>query len=91
VGTRSRHDVDRHPPLHDEFVEILARGLWFENAEEPLGPDDPLTPSHPAIALGPETRAIADEQDGIRFEVRANQAGPERLLEDGRLHSQPVF
>lgn len=77
--------------FHDEFVEILARGLWFESSEMPWGPDDPLTRSHPANALGPEARVFIGEQDGIRFEVRANGTGHERLIEAGRLHSQPVF
>ena len=77
--------------FHDEFVEVLARGLWFERAAEPWTPVAPLTPDHPARPLTPETRVEQGEHNGVRFELRASSRSAAELVADGRLHSQPVF
>jgi hypothetical protein len=77
--------------FHDEFVEVLARGLWFERSEVPLGAQAPPTPSHPANPLGPESSIDAGTHAGIRYEVRANPRSRAQLLEDARLHSQRLF
>jgi hypothetical protein len=77
--------------FHDEFVEVLARGLWFELSPEAWAPGAPLTPSHPAQPLGPETSVEAVEFEGVRYDVRANPRPVAELVADARLFSQPLF
>jgi hypothetical protein len=79
--------VDTHHYLflfHDEFVEVLARGVWFERgmAAGPLNPFDVL-PAQGCVVEG--------EHDGIRFEVREAGRPEQEVVADARLCSQPLF
>jgi len=77
--------------FHDDFVEVLARGLWFELSSEPWPHDAPLTPPHPAVPLGPGARLEAGEHEGVAYEVRANPRPASELIADARLFSQPLY
>ena len=86
--------VDTHHYLflfHDEFVEVLARGVWFELQAEPLRHTHDLGPGHPLGVLPPEARLDSGEYDGIRFEVRSPSRPEAHLVADARLCSQPLF
>lgn len=85
--------VDTHHHLfvfHDEFVEVLARGAWFErfDGEAPAGAT--LRPGHPGHPLSGDP-VEAGRHGGIDFAIRASTVPAERLLAGARLHSQPMF
>lgn len=86
--------VDTHHYLflfHDGFIEILARGVWFEPRAEPLRQTHEIGPGHPFGVLPPDAQLASGEHDGIRFEVRGSSRPEARLIADARLCSQPLL
>jgi hypothetical protein len=85
-------DTHRHYlfVFHDEFVEVIAEGIWFDIADraEPFAP--PMT--HPLQPFGLE---IPGERftsaDGLEWELRRSPRPDAALIRDSRLCSQRVF
>ncbi len=75
--------------FHDEFVEAIARGIWFEKVGcESV--DEPAD-SHPLFDLPIELPAETFSVAGIRCEVRHNPKSNAELLADSQLCTQKLF
>lgn len=75
--------------FHDQFVELIAEGIWFDN---PLASQGKVKPeSHPALDLSASPECEAFSVDGMPCEVRFNPRPLEELLEDSKLGSQILF
>lgn len=75
--------------FHDEFVEALAAGIWFESGDSMLGQRE--LPDHPLRGLGHITSSERFEAHGITCLVRRNPLSAEELERRARLCSQTVF
>ncbi|MGI4871938.1 MAG: hypothetical protein ACRYFX_12270 [Janthinobacterium lividum] len=75
--------------FHDEFVEVIARGLWFEQAAENLF-GKPLQLGHPSLPL-PDTDAQRLEAHGLTCQVRRNPLPTEQLIASARYCSQTLL
>lgn len=85
-------DTHRHYlfVFHDEFVEVIAEGIWFDIADRA----DPFAPpvAHPLQAFGldlPGERFTS--ADGLEWELRRSPRPEADLIRDSRLCSQRVF
>ncbi|MDX2170416.1 MAG: hypothetical protein SF182_25315 [Deltaproteobacteria bacterium] len=76
--------------FHDQFVEVLCRGIWFEVADEPLGNRDPDS-KHPLLDLPPSFVSESFEAHGIRCQVRRNPRPLGEIIKDAELCSQKLF
>lgn len=76
--------------FHDQFVETIAAGIWFEAGETFLG-DQPLEPSHPLKGLSHLEPTEHFESSGIRGFVRRNPLSNEDIDRAAALCSQTVF
>lgn len=76
--------------FHDEFVEAIAAGIWFEAGETFLG-DQPLEPSHPLKGLSHLGPSEYFESSGIQGFVRRNPLSNEDIDRAAALCSQTVF
>lgn len=75
--------------FHDEYVELIAKGIWFEKVtEEQLGKPQP---GHPLDSLPTSLPAERFEVEGIECFVRRNPLPVEQLLKQSKLCSQVVF
>ncbi len=75
--------------FHDEFVEVLASGVWFEFSDEPFS-NDQKSINHPSMPLTDyETSYI--KSYGHICQVRKGLVSTERLIENARYHSQPIM
>ena len=101
---RERHDYELHhysTPLldthrhyvfvfHDEFVEAVAEGIWFDIADRG-NPFDPLTP-HPLAALTLDTPAERfTSADGLVWELRRSPRADNDLIHGSQYCSQRLF
>ena len=76
--------------FHDEFVEGIAAGIWFEAGKTFLG-DQPVEPSHPLKGLSHLEPTERFESSGIRGFVRRNPLSHEDIDRAAALCSQTVF
>ena len=76
--------------FHDEFVEAIAGGVWFEGSPECLGSANP-SPDHPLTDLTPETREGDLEVPGMRCQVWRNPKPTEQLEAEARFCSQKLM
>lgn len=68
--------------FHDEFVEVIAKGVWF-------APLDGWTPERTPLAdLSDSTCVEKREAHGIKYQVRVNPRPIEQLIKDSSLCSQ---
>jgi hypothetical protein len=76
--------------FHDEFIEWIAAGIWFEKHPEPFSYDS-FPVSHPRERL--PVSAITERYvvDGLTCQARTNPKPLEILLQDGSYCSQPLF
>lgn len=81
--------------FHDEFIEWIAAGIWFEKQPEPfpdgLAADGPFPPGHPLARLPTSTLTERFNVDGITCQVRTNPKPAEELLRGAYYCSQPLF
>lgn len=75
--------------FHDEFIEAIAQGIWFETSSEKLL-GKALLPGHPFLPL-PESNTIKIEAYGLICQVRINSKDEEILKRDARLCSQTLM
>jgi len=76
--------------FHDEFVEAIAAGIWFE-VEESLLVDRPIGHGHPLKGLTHLEPVEEFESSGIRCSVRRNPMGSADLDGAAALCSQTVL
>jgi hypothetical protein len=76
--------------FHDEFVEVLAAGIWFESGEAMLGGRD-LEPNHPLRGLAYIEPSEKFEKSGITCQVRRNPLSNEALESRAHLCSQTIL
>lgn len=75
--------------FHDQFVEVIARGFWFEKSENSLF-KQPLQLGHPFLNL-PETKVEIFEISGIKYKVIFNQTSIGQLVNDSQFCQQPLI
>ena len=71
--------------FHDEFVEVIARGIWFERAEGWTPDRVPLSDLSGAVNV--ERR----ESHGIAYRIISNPKPLQKLIEDSKLCSQNLI
>jgi hypothetical protein len=76
--------------FHDEFVEAIAAGIWFEVDDTMLGDRD-LDALHPLRGLGHLLAAERFESSGITCFVRKNPMSAAEIEHAARLCSQPIL
>lgn len=76
--------------FHDQFVEALSSGVWFEQGDEYMG-DQPLTDDHPSQNLPVTSIIHSFTAHGIRCQVRQNVLNVDELLHRGRYCSQKLW
>lgn len=74
--------------FHDQFIEVIARGFWFEEAEESLFQKD-LTQGHPFLPL-PESGEYLTVQS-ITSQIRSNPQPKEQLIYSAQFCSQKLY
>lgn len=75
--------------FHDQFVEVIASGVWFEKSETPFIEGE-LTEGHPFLPIIParvETISAGD----LVCQVRLTSMNESQLLENINYCSQPVM
>jgi len=75
--------------FHDEFIEVIARGFWFEEAEHSLFKKD-LMEGHPFLPLPTENMEIM-EVHTLKSQIRKNSKSKEQLIYDAQFCSQKLF
>lgn len=76
--------------FHDQFVEVLAAGIWFESSDTMLGDRDPA-PDHPLRGLKHVEPSERFEEAGITCQVRRNPLSDDELRLRARLCSQTIL
>jgi hypothetical protein len=76
--------------FHDQFVEALCAGIWFETAEERIGNREPDS-SHPLVDLPPSPGSEPFEAHGITCYVRRNARPIDDIVKDATLCSQNLL
>lgn len=76
--------------FHDEFVETLATGLWFEVGDAPFR-DKELESGHPFLPLPESTVTEHIRGHGEIYEVRQNPKSEAELIENAQYCSQPLM
>ena len=74
--------------FHDEFIEVLAKGFWFEKSEKSLK-NKPLQETHPYLPLN---RNIKEEfnYEGVNYIVIKTQIDTKTLSENAFYYEQKL-
>lgn len=75
--------------FHDQFVEVITKGFWFEESDESLF-KKPLTEGHPFLPL-PFTDMQTIEAHSLVCQVRVNPKPVETLVKDSEFCSQKLY
>jgi len=76
--------------FHDQFVEALAAGIWFESADAMLGDREP-TSDHPLRGLKHIEPSERFEEAGITCQVRRNPLSDDELKTRAHFCSQTIL
>ncbi len=76
--------------FHDQFVEVLAAGIWFESSDTMLGSREP-EPDHPLCGLEYLGTSESFEGSGITCHVRRNPLPDTELEKRAHLCSQTIL
>jgi hypothetical protein len=76
--------------FHDEFIEAIAAGIWFEQRTTAFTPDTPVE-NHPLMELPQEKTTERLEMSGIACTVGSNRKSDSEITEESRYCSQPLF
>lgn len=76
--------------FHDEFVEAIASGIWFESADVAFD-GHTIAPPHPLAGLAGVAVAERREASGIWYQIRRSEAPLDVLLASARYCSQPLM
>lgn len=86
-----RTDFDHYLlQFHDEFVEVIAGGIWFELSDLPLVAGE-WQPDHPLLDLGPEHVVESFTYKGLSCELRRNPRALPVLRQRALLCAQAVL
>jgi len=75
--------------FHDQFVEVLCAGIWFESADECIGNRE-RGPNHPLLDL-PMSDLASFEAHGITCQIRRNSRPLDEIVKDAMLCSQKLL
>lgn len=75
--------------FHDQFVQVIARGFWFEQAEESLFKSG-LQKEHPFLPL-PDTNDEKFVAYSLTCQIRKTTKTQEQLIHDAQFCSQKLF
>lgn len=75
--------------FHDQFIEVIARGFWFEKSESSLFGKQ-LEEGHPFLRL-PEENAEKMTVCSLKCQIRKNPKPIERLIYDAQFCSQKLY
>ena len=75
--------------FHDQFIEVIARGFWFEEAEQSLFRKEFMA-GHPFLPLPLKNSEIMTAHSLKTF-IRKNQKSREQLIHDAQFCSQKIF
>ena len=78
-----------HFHFHDEFVDVIARGFWYEKNHESLL-DIELPPDHPLLPLQ-EIKVRHFEKHAIKYKVVDNPLPAEEIVSNTAFCPQPLF
>jgi hypothetical protein len=76
--------------FHDQFVEVLCAGIWFETAKECIGNQE-LDSNHPFLDLPPSSNPDFFEAHGITCHIRRNARPLADIVRDAALCSQKLL
>lgn len=76
--------------FHDQFVEVLSAGIWFEVADAPLGNSEPGS-NHPLKPLPESAITERFQAHGIVCQVRRNPLSTDDLTRNAKYCSQRVL
>ena len=76
--------------FHDQFVEVLAAGIWFETFDEGSDTEE-RSATHPLRNLSRPARPDLLNAHGIACEVWPNTRSIDEILEDAKLCSQKLL
>ncbi len=76
--------------FHDQIVEVLSAGIWFESGETNLGDQEPGE-DHPLRNLPESAISERFEAHKIVCQVRRNPLPVDQLMENARYSSQKVL
>lgn len=75
--------------FHDQFIEVIARGFWFEKDADSLFGKD-LMKGHPFLPL-PMENAEKMVVDSLKSQIRQNQKSRQQLIHDAQYCSQKIY
>ncbi|MCS4297122.1 MULTISPECIES: hypothetical protein [Acinetobacter] len=75
--------------FHDQFIEVIARGFWFEKSEESLF-KQPLQSEHPFSKL-PEINSTIFKNEKIKYKVIFNPIPLEQLINNSQFCQQVLL
>lgn len=75
--------------FHDQYVEVLAAGIWIEKSEEPLNGTE-LSDGHPFLALSHEHSEVITAH-GLTCHIWKNLTDITSLIENAKYCSQPLL
>ena len=75
--------------FHDEFIEVIARGFWFEKSDDSLFGKE-LSEGHPFLPLPVENMEIMTASS-LKCQIRKNPQPREQLIHDAQFCSQKLF
>ena len=75
--------------FHDQFIEVIARGFWFEKSESSLF-GKKLMDGHPFLPL-PEDAAERITAHSLTSQIRKNPKPKEQLVADAQFCSQKIY
>ena len=76
--------------FHDQFVEVLCDGIWFESADTSLGNLEPDS-NHPLRELPESAISERFEAHGIICQVRRNPRSIDELKRNAKFCSQTIL
>ena len=76
--------------FHDQFVEVIAKGIWFETFDEPIDIEKPSA-THPLRNLPRPDQPDVLKAHGIACEIWPNTRPLDQILEDAKLCSQKLL
>ncbi len=74
--------------FHDEFVEVLARGIWFDLVDDW---SDGENPNHPLVDLDESATIEKRSAHGITYQIRRSPNPIDRICTDAELCSQILY
>ncbi len=75
--------------FHDQYVEVLAAGIWIEESEEPLDSAE-LSAGHPFLPLSHDQTEIITAH-GLKCHIWKNPADIGRLTKNAKFCSQTLM